>query len=53
MIYFGLGMSGQAADVLRTGMGLAVSYHTPGLHNEIPAHKIFARVWVAQKSFFS
>ena len=27
--------------------------HTPGLHNKIPAHKIFARVWVAQKSFFS
>ena len=21
---------------------------TPGLHNKIPAHKIFARVWVAQ-----
>ena len=27
--------------------------HTPGLHNKIPAHKIFARVWVAQKSFVS
>ena len=26
--------------------------HTPGLHNKIPAHKIFARVWVAQESFF-
>ena len=26
---------------------------TPGLHNKIPAHKIFARVWVAQESFFS
>ena len=26
---------------------------TPGLHNKIPAHKIFARVWVAQKSFCS
>ena len=25
---------------------------TPGLHNKIPPHKIFARVWVAQKSFF-
>ena len=24
---------------------------TPGLHNKIPAHKIFARVWVAQESF--
>ena len=24
---------------------------TPGLHNKIPAHKIFARGWVAQKSF--
>ena len=23
---------------------------TPGLHNKIPAHKIFARVWVAQES---
>ena len=22
---------------------------TPGLHNKIPAHKIFARVWVAQE----
>ena len=29
-----------------------VSCHTTGLHNKIPAHKIFARVWVAQKSFF-
>ena len=27
--------------------------NTPGLHNKIPAHKIFARVWVAQKSLFS
>ena len=26
--------------------------NTPGLHNKIPAHNIFARVWVAQKSFF-
>ena len=26
---------------------------TPGLHNKIPAHKIFARVWVAQQPFFS
>ena len=26
---------------------------TPGLHNKIPAHKIFARVWVAQKPFLS
>ena len=25
---------------------------TPGLHNKIPANKIFARVWVAQKSLF-
>ena len=25
---------------------------TPGLHNKIPAHKIFARVWVAQKFLF-
>ena len=25
---------------------------TPGLHNKIPAHKIFARGWVAQTSFF-
>ena len=24
---------------------------TPGLRNKIPPHKIFARVWVAQKSF--
>ena len=24
---------------------------TPGLHNKIPAHKIFARVWVAHESF--
>ena len=22
---------------------------TPGVHNKIPAHKIFARVWVAQE----
>ena len=26
---------------------------TPGLHSKIPAHKIFARVWVAQEPFFS
>ena len=26
---------------------------TPGLHNKIPAHKIFARVWVAQDLFCS
>ena len=25
---------------------------TPGLHNKIPALKIFARGWVAQESFF-
>ena len=30
----------------------AVDGDLPGLHNKIPAHKIFARVWVAQKSFF-
>ena len=26
--------------------------NTPGLHNEIPAQNIFARVWVAQESLF-
>ena len=26
------------------------SNRTPGLHNKIPAYKIFARGWVAQKS---
>ena len=26
---------------------------TPGLHNKIPAHKIFARVWVAQEPICS
>ena len=25
-------------------------HSTPGLHNKIPAHKTFARVWVAQES---
>ena len=30
-----------------------VELDTPGLHNKIPAHKIFARVWVAQEPFFS
>ena len=25
---------------------------TPGLHNKIPAHKIFARGWVAQEPIF-
>ena len=24
-------------------------FTTPGLHNKIPAHKIFAKVWVAQE----
>ena len=28
-------------------------FTTPGLHNKIPAHKIFARVWVAQEPIFS
>ena len=32
---------------------IAIMTSTPGLHNKIPAHKIFARVWVAQQSFFS
>ena len=27
--------------------------HAPGLHNKIPAHKIFARVWVAQEPILS
>ena len=27
--------------------------HTPGLHNKIPPHKIFARVWVAQEPICS
>ena len=30
-----------------------VGLHTPGLHNKISAYKIFARGWVAQKSFVS
>ena len=29
-----------------------VLVHTYGLHNKIPPHKIFARVWVAQEPFF-
>ena len=32
---------------------LSIRCRTPGLHNKIPAHKIFARVWVAQESFLS
>ena len=28
-------------------------HHTPGLHNKIPPHKIFARVWVAQEPICS
>ena len=35
-----------------TGTG-TVDECTPGLHNKIPAHKIFARVWVAQEPFVS
>ena len=27
--------------------------NSPGLHNKIPAHKIFARVWVAQEPICS
>ena len=27
--------------------------NTPGLHNKIPPHKIFARVWVAQEPICS
>ena len=30
----------------------ATNRTTPGLHNKIPAHNIFARVWVAQESIF-
>ena len=26
---------------------------TPGLHNKIPPHKIFARVWIAQELCFT
>ena len=44
----GIGI-GTGTRVLGTGTGIG----TPGLHNKIPAHKIFARVWVAQKSFCS
>ena len=29
------------------------SFNTPGLHNKIPANKIFARVWVAQEPICS
>ena len=36
-------------EVVRT----LTSADTPGLHNKIPAYKIFARGWVAQKSFCS
>ena len=31
---------------------IMINNNTPGLHNKIPAHKIFARVWVAQEPFF-
>ena len=31
---------------------LSISQGTPGLHNKIPALKIFARGWVAQESIF-
>ena len=30
-----------------------ISPDTPGLHNKISAYNIFARGWVAQKSFVS
>ena len=33
--------------------GLSRTSPTPGLHNKIPALKIFARGWVAQESIFS
>ena len=29
-------------------LSIVLEAPTPGLHNKIPAHKIFARVWVAQ-----
>ena len=28
-------------------------YYTPGLHNKIPAYKMFARGWVAQQPICS
>ena len=31
---------------------LLIIAYTPGLHNKIPPHKIFARVWVAQEPIF-
>ena len=31
-------------------MYVAPTYNRPGLHNKIPAHKIFARVWVSHES---
>ena len=39
-------------DASFPGSGAGVRMHlqdTPGLHNKIPANKIFARVWVAQE----
>ena len=29
-------------------IAIAIIGRTPGLHNKIPPHNIFARVWVAQ-----
>ena len=36
-----------------TPRGTIVLSFTPGLHHKIPAHKIFARVWVAQEPISS
>ena len=39
-------------DALGIRHAISHTLLTPGLHNKIPAYKIFARGWVAQEPFF-
>ena len=48
------GAGGGIASLITGNLIISSEFqNTPGLHNKILAHKIFARVWVAQGSFFS
>ena len=48
--YAGLTNARQLPRLLH--MDIEAGGRTPGLHNKIPALKIFARGWVAQESIF-
>ena len=44
---------GRARSFQKPRLALSMILHTAVLHNKIPPHKIFARVWVAQEPICS